>query len=188
MRLGHGRDKESFTSLWERGQWRGSGGELPPGHSSDRPSQEHKALLATAVTQQPPWRLGSSPWAHLEEATPRAPKGPEAIIGNVCQNTSVGITRHLGTRISASPAGAQKQGSADAVAPEPTHHTCPPPPLPTQISQKGHTLDKAEGRLSGVLGRVEMGHLQECFPWAAALAVCWGFRRSREFTGLLQQR
>ena len=48
MRLGQGRDKESFTSLWERGQWRGSGGELPPGHSSDRPSQEHKALLATA--------------------------------------------------------------------------------------------------------------------------------------------
>lgn len=183
VRLGQGRDKESSTSLWEREQWQGIGGwaftrpllrlvipgaQGSPGHSR---------------TQQPPWRLGKS-----EEATPRAPKGLEAITGNFCQNTSVGIRRHLRTRISAFPPGAQKQGPADAVAPEPTHHACPPTTSThSDQPERPHTGQSRRSTIRCIRAS-EMGHLQECFPWAAALAVCWGFRRSREFTGLLRQR
>ena len=67
----------------------------PPetGHVRSTASSGHSCN--TAATG----RLGSSPWAHPEDATLKAPKALGATTGNFCQKTSVGITQHLRTWI-----------------------------------------------------------------------------------------
>lgn len=146
-----GRDKESSTSLWEREQWQGIGGwaftrpllrlVIPGAQGS--PGHSH--------TQQPPLRLGKS-----EEATPRAPKGLRLSLETSAKTPVWASGASQDTDLSFSTWGPEA-GPADAGHQNP--HTDLPPTTSThsRSARKATHWTKAEGRPSGVLGRVRWG-------------------------------
>lgn len=153
-------------------------------------TSEAQPLLATAVTQQP-----HGDWAAVLGHILRMPHPKHQRLWGLPLETSAKKPAWASRSISGCGSkvlhpGPRSRDQLCSLMPrhQNLHTVLAPLPLPAQISQKGQALGKAEGRPSGVLGRGGMGHLQECFPWAAALAVCWGLRRSREFMGLLRQR